>query len=410
MNFWQNRFERSWPYVWLRVPSKVFLILTATALAACGDNFNINQILVTKEQRETVDILTAEAEINYDRGDFGAARSKAEKAYAINPKHEKTAVLLGYIYLSSAGIDAFQLAKSMIKVGDNQRAAALQSSSDTGDAAQTLSDLSSVIGISADDIIKLGTIPDSAVAAFQSYPVIHPADASIARSQSGVATLEYLGRAIQVICPFVDPAVLIEGDPRHARENCPESGKVSNELAKLHFLWAFAHLTDALAFREVLLYRSGEATTPHIQLRAEAVKTGATDVATYLNMVTELNADILAIFDPANADSQLNAVLNGLRAASAALSALPGIPDSLRAGITEAVSSIENAAPEGVANGAGDALKGQLTTEISGNLSTKIDELAASQPGEFAANQTEICALFDSISAAQVQNRPANCP
>ena len=391
----------------------VSILATGAGGLSCSTDSNINQFFVAGKHKEALDVLVAEAQYDYDQGKYDDAITKAEKAFEMNKNNEEVAVLLGYIYLSKAGIDPFQLAKTLI--GSSSKSAALAGSEN---AASQLSSLSSIVGVTAAELVLLKSDAEVATppAAFDGLPVIRPARASVGRL-AGVSTLEFTDKAIKVVCPFVNREVLIEDDPRHTTDACPESENEQFFKPKSHFLWAFAHLADALSFYSLVLYSTQADGSPNIVERAEKISEpcAAADTSclvTYVELVKVLTDDIDAVFQTSEPDSALNAVLNGLGAASLGFSQLPGIPSSVTDGIQAGLDSVKGAT-SGTSTSSGgfsgadpSVLKGQLTAGVTKELATKITELSSQD--DFAENKTDICGAYASIAGGQ-GDTPAEC-
>jgi hypothetical protein len=398
----------------VRVSKKLAALLLGVVLTSCGSEFNFNSLLVTSAQQEAFDVLVSVAERAYNTGDFELAREKGEAALAINNNNEEVSILLGYIYLSLAGIDTFQLIEKLSDTSESaQGTLALLAGSN---AASQLSGLSSIVGVTAADTEKFGTKQVSTSVEFQDFPVIHPTTAAVARASSGVAALLYMDNAIKIICPFVARSVLIADDPateedesdvRHTEAACPETTNVKTLTTKANFLWAFSHLTDALSFYNVVMYSTGELALPNIEKRAAAVNSGdISDIAKYVTLVDELAGDIGKIMDTTR-ESQLTAVLNGLGAASKAFGAMPGVPTSFTSGIDTALESVKSAAGNSGGASATSNLKGQLTEAVATQLNAKMTSLQQSANPN-AEEQEQICAAFETLGASAT-NKPDGC-
>src|SRR5436190_963294 len=93
----------------------------------------------------------------YDRGDFGTAESLANELIAKNPNNEDAAILLGYVWLSKAGVDPYALARKLVAMSSTTTAAALTDSS--SNASTTLATLATLINLSPDDFNSLSQKP-----------------------------------------------------------------------------------------------------------------------------------------------------------------------------------------------------------------------------------------------------------
>src|SRR5690606_31113804 len=129
--------------------------------------------------------LYEKARISYDKGDFNEALKLTELAISKNHDHEKASVLLGYINLSLAGFDVFNIAKklsSMSSSSQNEEAneGDCQKVSNA-DAGETLEAFNCLIEITHEDIWNLaeanatGEVErDSGNPYFADLPVIYP--------------------------------------------------------------------------------------------------------------------------------------------------------------------------------------------------------------------------------------------
>lgn len=395
------------------------VLLFTMLLGACSGDTNINQFFVSKEQEESVDALLQQAESDYNAGEFSDALKSAEKAYAINANNEEVVVLLGYIHLSMAGIDTFQLAKGLIKIEEDKKKAATSLVAEDNSAASTLASMSTLLGITSEDLLKLGTESASSKEYFKAYPVILPKSATAAR-EAGVSSIEHVNKAISYICPFVDQEAKIlvangfVDDPRHTADKCPATSNTRHFKAKAHFLWAFSHLTEALAFYSVLLYQPEGSASPNLQLRADSLKNNSSkiNIVDVPGYYSEFAQSVDAILPANDNDSQLRAVLNGLKATSLGFGRLAGVPDTLTKSIDKALTNIESkrGQVQGGTNADKDSavLKGQLTEKAAKTLSTQISAKAAEDPVEFAAKKSEICSSYSAI-AGPGATPPAEC-
>jgi|GEM_PF-1658279 len=399
-------------------------VVGASLLAAsCSSESNINSYMISDKQENALDVLISEAKIAYNAGDYERAREKGEAAFALAENNERVSVLLGYIYLSSAGIDLIQLAKSMLNTASGSTSTGTGSGSSTGtgtssgtstgssssssNAATQLGSLSSVVNVSKEELATLGELDEeTSGSAFADIPVIHPFDAPDAR-EKGVATLEYITKAINITCPFVKSSLKIADDPRHKEDKCPSSGVDAEEPGKLNFLWAFSHLADALTFYSVLMYSTDSSGKANIERRAAKVSDKSVDFTQYLSMIASIAEDIEKIFATGNPNSQINAVLNGLTVAATSFAAIGG-GEEFTGGITKALETVKSSSAA-TSQVQSLVLTSQLTTGLSKTLNTKAAELKTSDPTKFAQNKTSICSAFESISAGQGNDIPTEC-
>lgn len=401
----------------------------AVGLVSCGEGQNINSFFVAKGQKEAIDYLRFKSQAAYDKGDYEEALGFAKTAYDFNPSSEDTSVLLGYIHLSLAGIDTFQLARNMINLskGVSCSAAATPTPTPTptptsaaapSSAASTLSSLSCVIGMDENELSVLvldgnktktatGTevLGDSTLATFKSLPVKLPKNATDARL-SASKTVANIASAITYICPFVNDAAKAAGDIRHSAANCPPSTEIRRNGGKAHFLWSIAHLGEAIAFNSIVLY--GPSGTPNIINRATAMSaTGASalGISAFLATIVEFSNVMEVILPSTGTDSMLNAMFNDLNATAGGFGQIAGIPDSVTKSIKDSIAALQATVTKGgdaasQAKNNNSALKAQFTATAAKTLDTKITALAAADPAKFAAQKTEICAAYKTIATA----------
>jgi hypothetical protein len=208
--------------------------------------------------------------------------------------------------------------------------------------------------------------------------------------------LKAMNSALKYVCGFVEDGVRVAADPRDSFENCPKVEGPKTQTYKAHFLWAFAHLTEALVFQSVLLYADGKAgQKSNIEQRSDKINnadfsaSGTAGLTTFVTTVAELKNSVDAIFasetGDAGAVTQLTATLNAMQSVTLAFAALPGMPTDLTSKITTAMDEIKkigqkiNASSETL--GQSQALKGQMTETFSKTVATKIDETICKEYG-----------------------------
>lgn len=182
---------------------------------------------------------------------------------------------------------------------------------------------------------------------------------------------------------------------------------------KTHFLWALAHLTEAVAFNSVILYDpTGEG--PNLIRRSEALKSfQPTDLLSYISSVAEL-AQVLNIILPVDPDesknSMLMAIINNLETANKAFKALPGIPKTITSVVDESLNEIEEQRKkisnvqtnQNEVSERSRALKEQLTQGLSKNIREQITNKA--ENGELTEdNKKELCEAYSSISTEKFE-------
>ncbi len=348
-------------------------------------------LLTPDTHRETFANELSQARADFDRNELDSAFVHATNAYEMNPYSEDAALLYGYINLSLAGADPFSMAKKMNESEENEEGALTLAD---GGAADTLTKLQTIIGLTDDQILQLGKLdvvdPD--------LPILIPKCAEDARET--LKKLNYIGNAIDAACPFVDINVPNQKD---VRQLCYETKGFRKYPHKAHFLWAFAHLTEALAFNSVLKYGSSEGQKSNLELRVDKLQdqdastTKALDK--FIGNVETVEKTVDAVM-PTGKDcsetaptTQLIATLNDLLAVDAAFDMMPGMPEKITKSLKKNIAKIkefEDAASQT------KALKADMAKKMSQTLSDKLDSL---EGGAVTAEKaTELCKSYDSIS------------
>ncbi len=372
-------------------------------LSSCGSETNIIGRSVPDSHKKNFFHSLDMAQSLYDQGRLSEAKVYAQNAYSIDPESEEASVLFGFINLSLAGGDPFSLAKGLISA-ENERKKAANAGVSSGDAntGDTLGAIKDAVGFTGAEIESLGTKDTSDIL----YPVLLPKCAEEVRL--AVQRLIYVNDAIRAICPFVDNDVLSASDSRHI---CKSTSRPRQSANKAHFLWAFTHLTEAIAFNAVLTYRNEDATDNKSNLENRVQKIQSSDVAasgnvdSLLTSLESIEATVNAIF-PADGScsdafptSQLQATLNDMLAVDRAFAKIVGIPKGIATSIVKAVAKF-NVSGEGGVSAKLAAIKSDFTKKVSAGLSSKIDLLAADPANPLdPAKKDQICSILDSISS-----------
>lgn len=425
-----------------RILGAVGSIWLALSVTACGPDSNIMGFLVFAADKTSHEYLLFEAETYLNQGDYSAAIAYGEQAYALDPGHEGTAAVLGFSYLGLAGADPFTLATTIASQasdggdaagGDTAASvtvaqlltAAQDTAAEESGTSNPLGALAEVLGLSDAELEQItlpgnqleledGTVVEGAPSAglFKDYPVLLPKAASEARAAA--ITLTRINRAIAVVCPFVNPAARLtgaSGDSRHGEAACPTSAKTKTQASKIHFVWAFAHLTEAIAFNAVVMYDPTGA-GPNLQRRTEALgDSESVGIAAYVSGVSELAAVIDVVFptDPSqSADSMLTGMVNDLEATSRAFDLLPGMPAAMTSSIKSSLAQLAEQKAKIQQSGAvsdeeasSSALKDTLTEELGKNLEEQITTKVAD--GEVTDEQkAAVCAAYSQISTEAI--------
>jgi hypothetical protein len=445
----------------------LFLAFLASLTGGCDSSMNMNRLIfVGDKDEEATRALLEKARILYDRGDFAGALVYAQKSVDKNRDNEQGGILLGYIHMGLAGFEVFTIAERLIEMNQTKAGETSDNgcqSTSGADADQALDSFNCLFDISQADLFSLsedsatntadGKLQKSDNAYFDDLPILYPKtmptvdNPDIVDPRDSVATLSHLKQAIQAICPFVDPP-LIEGelsdsdvrlpdDPRHDCEPTLANRKIDT---KGHFLWAIAHLLEAIAFNNILLYvedssatglaepasapaAAAGGTSSNLLLRVAALNQtefSGSEIADYVSAVDELSVNIGEVFDT-SADSMLSVVLGNLQATVRAAGAA-GIPENMIKSVRNALTKIEEAAAQ--LGGAGEdsksnlsaqteALKGKLNKSVTKNLASSIEKFAQSD-GVTEDKVAEVCTKFDDISKGMPPSelatiKPASC-
>ena len=278
--------------------------ICAGVLAGC----NVNTALITEKQEKAIDQLLAEAQYDYDKGNYDEALEKAEEALAIDDRFEATNIQLSYIYLAKSGIDIFNFATKIIDQKKNEG---------SDKASQLFTTLSAVVGIDSQQLEYLSrdesrTLSGVTIALPKSAP-----EARVSPSE----IIGNINKAITHLCPFVDDSAKLQGDDalsddRHSA--CASTTADRGQAGKANFAWGLAHLGEALAFYSVLFFQEDGQTNSNLE-RGVAGLAEINTPSEYAAQITALDATIDAIFptDPVeSADSMLNAMFTNLEATS----------------------------------------------------------------------------------------------
>ena len=406
---------------------KFALVLLPLLLTSCGEDGNINSIFTSSEHEEALDALVYKAERLYDDGEYEQALETLEKAGKINNTLEDVNVLKSYVYLSLAKIDAFQITKNLINLSNDK-------SSNNDDAADTLGKLSSIVGISKDDIEqylgdeeKADTLPDE----FQAIPLYLPRSAEEARTSESLV-VSNLNKAIATICPYVNDGAKPKSDAdtnaaadyRHTEEQCQKFAGERYLNGKSHLVWILAHLTEALAFHSVVLYTEENQSSPSLLRRADALEKipqTLENLSTYVSAVKSLSDSIEQILPTEKekaAKSMLTGIFNDLNSVQLGLAEIAGVPDSVKKSLNDAITTLteqkeklqQSASTDDTQSEDKDlgaaALKDQLTSTIKTQVGDQVTELLEKQNDATAEEKkqlVEACAAYEIIAETALQ-------
>jgi len=385
--------------------------MTSLLTIGCSEGSNVNQIFVNKSEcTKDVRCLMDEAQFLYDSGDFDGAQEKGAQAHAIDPTNEEVAVLMGYVHLSLAGMDAIQLAQRLTEQNTDEE------KTEESDANSSLQSLANAIGMPESDFTVLtldgntsGDIKgESEVDAFADYKVLLPKTAAEAR-KAATKTTANLQKAIEYICPFIAADAKqtgAEGDPRHSESYCTPTTNTIRNAPKSHFLWALAHLTEAVAFYNVALY-APDGSNPNLIKRADALQTATLSIPDYLTAITELS-DVVDLILPttgaAATESMLNFIFTDLVTTQLAFGTIAGIPEDLTKSLTTSIAALkaqrDTIANKGGYNGSTTAMKDQMTKGLANTLRVQIQ--TKTESGEFTPEQkSEACEAYQKVSTQE---------
>ena len=393
---------------------RISLVFGAACLmTACG-SANFNSIFTSGEQKEALDQLLISAQFEFDQGNNDEALEITAKALKINPYEEKTLVLRAYTYLSKAGLDAFSLSKNLIEQSEDKKTTTTTTTTAaSGDAtSDNLNSLSSLIGLGDSDFELLGTKDETT-----GTKIYLPKSRTVAR-EAASAIIENIDQAVKTLCPIIQTGSPKDStkDPRHS---CDPSPSVIQGRAQSHFVWALAHLGEAIAFYSVVLYddkktnAQGASLGPNIQRVSSSLNQA--DFGKFLTDLTALSNAINKIFPTAPADaadSMLNAMFNDLKVTSLAFAAMGGVPESVTKSINDSITNLESRVSKvstttdaGATSDAAKqnaAIRNALTTTVADDLNKKIAGLQGEQ-------KSQACTLFKSINSDPAK-KPSGCP
>lgn len=425
------------------------IAIAATLLASCGPSSNLNRIMFKGNSEDSAyEAMLAKARAHYDRGEFNDAIDLAEKASKLSPESDAAPILIGYSYLSLAGLDPFKIAQKLIKQNESEKSdtttasskltAETSSTSSTG-TGDTLKKLGSVlIDVNETDYETLGTKSSSAISVFSSEPtkydlLIPKKPGSLEQTDSPrfqISALQSINKAIAAICPFVDNSSTVKRDD-DTRHKCTPTSGVRLSSAKSHYLWAISHLSEALFFSSILLY-SGDpaATSTNLLNRVTALSdtskfstSSVNGISSFVSASVEITSNVGQIFD-SSTDSMLSAILSDLNTAVGGFGAIPGMPTSITSKIQSALDSVTSAADKisstipSTGNASSDkttaqltALKGQLNSQVASTMKTQIDDLYKKNPEKFTGtDQCDLCVAYSTLSEGNPSaSTPTGC-
>lgn len=396
---------------------KFLTLVVPFFLMACSEGTNFNQIFVNKEQKNSADYARERAQYHFDRGEYEKAKGYAEKMYELNKNDEESAVLLSYIYLGLARVDIFDLAENLIDQTNSEKSE--DKPEENSSAVAALDSLGAVIGLLDEDRLAMADDDNSVVVdgttvkgvsdnpLFTDLDVTLPKGSAEAR-EANSQLLQNLNKAIKIICPFInDEAKILKSDSRtdedsrHTTSNCPRSTYPHKLGAKTHFLWAFSHLTEAIAFNSLMsemLEVLNKRGTVIGKNNGGATVVNAQEYVDALSEIVSLVNVILPTSPAKAADSMLTSVFNDLETASLGFSQIDGMPEDMTKSINESLAKLKSSSSTiGNTNQNGNAAA--LKDQLLGKLTTKIRDEMTKRDSEFSAEQkTKACGAYKSIT------------
>lgn len=410
----------------------LLLLLLALLLPGCSETTNIMGFIAAPGTEHDAGALLSRSRIRLDAGDYAGALRDAEASLALAPDCGPCAVQVGYCHLGVAGLDMFQLARKLIEKnevaeetsgalgsrGGSKVFGRLASSADSNASGQ-LASLASLVGLGSSDYEAI-TLPGNrqgelegapTSGPFRDLPVYLPKNSVEARD-SDSPTLYHIARATLVLCPFMPASVKILGeqpDIRHGAESCQTDEEIGRPGSNALFVWAVAHLVEAIAFHQVVLYTQ-DGVTPNLQKRAAILESRSEipSLTEYVKAVKDLAAvvDIILPTDAGAARaSMLTAMFNDLQTVSLAFQNMAAVPEDVSKGIVDAIAELQGQKDKiGSAGGSADgkdqgavAFKDQLTegmaTELKKQISSKIDSGQLNEQ-----ERTDLCSAYRQIS------------
>lgn len=422
----------------MRFLSILILTFLTLSFTNCSEDQNgFKDIFVDEGQKDAIDHILSEAQFEYDDGNYDEALKIADEVLAINPNNEEAILLKGYVYLAKGGIGTFELAEKLIDLSEDDDETNLRfASSSSNEAGDFLDDLGSLIADN-EDIDKMYLDPNEIDyentkikgSEYGDGNIKFPKKASIAREDANF--LENINDAIEIICPFVNEAAKVitstessEIDDRHLTTKCPPYTGTKRSPGKIHFLWALAHLGEAIAFNYVIFPSVTTITNKVTDIENDAPSQGqlnVTQLTKYINDIGELSAVVDAIFptgETAEKDAMLTAIFNNLTAVGNGFGQMPGIPKEVTESIDDALSKLketkdslkkkitDNAGSAESVSGA-SALKDQFFEDVAKKVGDKLE--ANTTELNKSGNETqkkEACDAYKSLTSVPISICP----
>lgn len=408
------------------------------SLWGCGEDQNFNQIFVDDGQKKAFDHLLATAQTKYDKGNYSEAADLAQQVVNKDGENEDAIVMLGYSKMAMAGADIINIAKNLVdqnagthicEGGEMKEVDSSTTSTATSDAENNpLEQLLCAFNVTDEQKALLildnneSTDADGNVVVkgesdntlFTDYPVDLPKLAGDAR-ESGNAAITKINEVITLVCPFVKESakVLVANgnDEDDARHLCTASTRPRHASAKVAFIWAVAHLVEAVWFNTIVVNDVDMLSQRVEALEGSLALNTTTNISQYLGGLAEM-VDVLDVVMPSTSNasnpSMMNAMINNLYATVAAFTAVDGMPSSVTSSLdgfltkikasankvkdsTSSASSNTGASTAGLKEQLNDGLAKELETQITNNKS------------DFSAEElSQACEAYDSFSSEEI--------
>src|SRR5690606_24008300 len=143
--------------------------------------------------------------------------------------------------------------------------------------ADVLGPLKSVLGVHTDELTLMAMLDEKE----PDLPVAIPRCAEEARVQ--VERLRRLNEVVLTVCRFTDREVSVVSERRRYCEE-PAAGRTLSNVAL--YMWAFAHVVEALTFNSVLTYATVDPPGQQINLELRVERVRSLDTTTPETLAT----------------------------------------------------------------------------------------------------------------------------
>jgi hypothetical protein len=365
-------------------------------LMACSSEPNLYSPLVQKSEKETFDVLLSLAEVAFDNGQADKVIEYGEKAIALDPLSEKTAMLLGFSYLGKGGLSIDR---------------ALDSIKNPSEEGGQIGQFKNMIPLDPEDYSYLGTKKEDDPA----LPLVVPYCAD--RAREGLGKLFWIQKTIRLVCPFIHEDLHQKNDGRH---RCATINSTQNYESQHHLIWILAHLSESLIFHSVLTYGTSKQT--NFELRVEKLKQldlkDPNMIPVFLDSMNAVNETMDAIFpqglicSTTMPDSQFIAMVKDLNTVSATLLFMTGLPSSMTEKLKKALESLDEVSDKAEEVEKLQAQAAKMKADATEKLVTKISEKLKemNKTTVTAEQKNKLCTAYDKLTKdQQILDRPPLC-